>query len=36
MPSFDLSFNGYPIKEAKAELQKIAGFTASEKSIHRK
>jgi phenylacetate-CoA ligase len=30
---FDLSlrFNGYPIKEAKAELQKIAAFSASEK-----
>jgi hypothetical protein len=31
--SFDLSlqFNGYPIAEAKAELQKIAAFTAIEK-----
>lgn len=33
LPLFDLSlqFNGYPIKEAKAELQKITGLTASEK-----
>jgi phenylacetate-CoA ligase len=33
MISFDLSlqFNGYPIAEAKAELQKIAAFTAIEK-----
>lgn len=33
LPLFDLSlqFNGYPIKEAKAELQKTTGFTASEK-----
>jgi hypothetical protein len=34
--SFDLSlqFNGYPIVEAKAELQKIAAFTAIEKRFH--
>jgi phenylacetate-CoA ligase len=33
IPLFDLSlqFNGYPIAEAKAELQKITSFTASEK-----
>lgn len=33
LPLFDLSlqFNGYPIKEAKAELQKITSFTASER-----
>jgi phenylacetate-CoA ligase len=33
LPLFDLSlqFNGYPIRKAKAELQKIASFTASEK-----
>jgi phenylacetate-CoA ligase len=33
LPLFDLSlqFNGYPIEEAKAELQKITAFTASEK-----
>lgn len=33
LPLFDLSlqFNGYPIQEAKAELQKIIAFTASEK-----
>ncbi|TDE06845.1 phenylacetate--CoA ligase family protein [Flavobacterium hiemivividum] len=33
LPIFDLSlqFNGYPIKEAKAELQKIVALTSSEK-----
>jgi len=33
LPLFDLSlqFNGYPIQEAKAELQKITAFTISEK-----
>ncbi|CAM2856013.1 phenylacetate--CoA ligase family protein [Flavobacterium frigoris] len=33
LPLFDLSlqFNGYPIQEAKAELQKIIAFTASQK-----
>jgi phenylacetate-CoA ligase len=33
LPLFDLSlqFNGYPIQEAKAELQKIIAFTTSEK-----
>jgi phenylacetate-CoA ligase len=33
LPLFDLSlqFNGYPIKEAKAELQKIVALTSTEK-----
>lgn len=33
LPIFDLSlqYNGYPIKEAKAELQKIVALTSSEK-----
>jgi hypothetical protein len=34
IPLLSLQFNGYPIAEAKAELQKFAAFTAMKGGFH--